>query len=157
MPAFLLTHTKTLSACSPGLLRTLLIDATWLLCHRQHAAGTACWLFSPTGCGDRHRWRDPVFSWAVNLHYLGAEQGGLNRHKEVLFHPIQFLFHQPGKKCTFPSWSFALIISFRQCLASVLSREQETLVQADIVLRRQPLALDGKDILKTNGEFCFIK
>lgn len=83
------------------------------------------------------------------LHYLDAEQDGLSHHKEIFFSPdIVFFFYQTGKKCTAPSWSLELIISFCLCLASILSTEQEALVQADIILRRQPLASDGKDILE---------
>lgn len=49
-------------------------------------------------------------------------------HKELFFHPIQFLFHHQVTKCTFSSWRLVLIISFCECLAFIFSTKQKPLV-----------------------------
>lgn len=92
-PAFSLTRDRTPSPCQQGHLRSLLIDATWLLSCRQHAAGTAsCSHLWCQGCQDRDHSTDPVPSQAVNLCCLCAEQDGQSLHKELFFshHAVSF-------------------------------------------------------------------
>lgn len=66
--------------------------------HRQHAAGTACWLFSPVAVRIKTTAEMLSSLELLILHYLGAEQDGLSSHKEVFFYPMQFLFHHHVKK-----------------------------------------------------------
>lgn len=77
--------------------------------------------------------------------------------KSYFFHLILFVFHEQVTKCTSSSWRLELIVSFCECFAFILSTEWEPLIQAGIILKKEPLALKGRSIIKTNGEFCFIK
>lgn len=131
-PAFPLTHDRTPSACQQGHLRSMLVDATWLLSCRQHAAATAsCSHLWCQGCQDRDHSTDPVPSQAVNLCCLCAEQDRQSLHKELFFFtPCGFLSTCKVQNVPFLpgglSWLFASVSalpSFCQQVESLWYRQ----------------------------------
>lgn len=89
VPAFLLPHNKTLSACSQGHLRTLLIDVPWLLCHSSTQQALHAGSSHLRGVGIETTGDILSSLQLLILHYLDAE---LRHHKEGFFHSIQFFF-----------------------------------------------------------------
>lgn len=111
-PASPVTHNESL----PPAHRALEVLAhSWLLSHRWHSSGMACWLLSsilPGVSGLRmSAWA--ISSQTVNLHCLCAQHNGQSTSTKS----CMVCFPHQGTKCTFSSWRLELFVSFCECLA----------------------------------------
>lgn len=155
-PASPVTHNESL----PPAHRALEVLAhSWLLSHRWHSSGMACWLLSsilPGVSGLRmSAWA--ISSQTVNLNCLCAQHNGQSTSTKSYTSTSTSEFSTSRYKMHLfflEAWAVCFLL-WVPC--PHLSTEWDPLVQASISLKRQPLALRGKDILKTNGEFCFVK